>query len=66
MEDLKGKITKLEDSYKKEKEKIHQVIEDLEKRERQMVEQISLLNTATTPSTSAQAPSSTSHTPSSD
>eukprot|EP00973_Karenia_brevis_P009243 1254365-Karenia_brevis.AAC.1 len=64
MEALKDKITKLEENYKKEKEKIHQVIEDLEKRDRQMVEQISLLNTITSPSSSAQP--STSPSPPSD
>eukprot|EP00973_Karenia_brevis_P001992 272052-Karenia_brevis.AAC.1 len=63
MEALKEKITKLEENYKKEKEKIHQVIEDLEKRDRQMVEQISQLNTITSPSSSAQPSTSPSDTP---
>eukprot|EP00973_Karenia_brevis_P080042 11104600-Karenia_brevis.AAC.1 len=65
MQDLKDKITKLEENYKKEKEKIQQVIEDLEKRDRQMVEQISLLNTITSPSSSAQPSTSASPSPSS-
>eukprot|EP00973_Karenia_brevis_P030356 4185901-Karenia_brevis.AAC.1 len=57
-------MAKLEEAYKKEKDLIHQAIEELESRDKQMVEQINQLNSITSPSSvNNQSSSSASTTP---
>eukprot|EP00973_Karenia_brevis_P074038 10289614-Karenia_brevis.AAC.1 len=55
-------MSKLEDTFKKEMDLIHQAIGDLEDRDKQMVEQITQLNSITSPSSITGQPSSSTST----